>query len=470
MTDRYTVGSGVGPDLATRLRTWRELRGIGIAQAAALTGVDRSTWRAYEAGATPQFAVVPGLAKLLGMPVAQLMSALGPSDSTAATDISRVIRDWRACHALSLRRAAVLLEVAPSTVRIWEEGQQPRPAQLRRLHAAGVLAESADTSPPTCDTVRLFVCGRHPPGFALPPESRFMAVVHTTPGYRLYAVNGRYPAVEPELGGASVTGALYGVDHRHLRYAGIGADGSWELDLVTLRDGSHALCVRAHPDAVACADTVDISGLGDWRSYLTAVEARSRESLPAPMARADSVDEGLEEGVAVLNAIPHHARTELLLRSCNLALRAWADRVAAQAPFVDFATLRRAAATQVGVLTSAEIVAGHKGLLRIGERGTDMSAHSRWSRAESAGLRERLDDLRAANAVYERQFGHLFLIHATGRTGADVVTAIERRLRNDEATEAVQIKTEWTKLVQLRLGKLSAELAAGTSPDALIAR
>lgn len=470
MTHRYTVGSGVGPDLATRLRTWRELRGIGIAQAAALTGVDRSTWRAYESGATPQFAVVPGLAKLLGMPVAQLMSALGPSDPTAATDISRVIRDWRACHALSLRRAAVLLEVAPSTVRIWEEGQQPRPAQLRRLHAAGVLAESADTSPPTCDTVRLFVCGRHPPGFALPPEARFMAVVHTSPGYRLYAVNGRYPAVEPELGGASVTGALYGVDHRHLRYAGIGADGSWELDLVTLRDGSHALCVRAHPDALACADTVDISGLGDWRSYLTAVEARSRESLPAPMARADSVDEGLEDGVAVLNAIPHHARTELLLRSCNLALRAWADRVAAQAPFVDFATLRRAAAAQVGVLTSAEIVAGHKGLIRIGERGTDMSAHSRWSRAESAGLRERLDDLRAANALYERQFGHLFLIHATGRTGADVVTAIERRLRNDEATEAVQIKTEWTKLVQLRLGKLSAELASGTSPDALIAR
>lgn len=468
MTDHYTVGSSVGPNLATRLRTWRELRGIGIAHAAALAGVDRSTWRAYESGATPQFAVVPGLAKLLGMPVAQLMSALGPADSTAATDIGRVIRDWRACHALSLRRAAVLLDVAPSTVRIWEEGQLPRPAQLRRLHAAGVLAESVDTSPPTCDTVRLFVCGRHPPGFALPPEAQFMAVAHTAPGYRLYAVNGRYPAVEPELGGVSVTGALYGVDHRHLRYEGIGADGGWELDLVTLRDGSHALCVRPHPDAVACADTVDISGLGDWRSYLAAVDARPRDPLAVPLP--GSGEDGLEEGVAVLNAIPHHARTELLLRSCNLALRAWADRVAAQAPFADFATLRRAAATQVGVLTSAEIVAGHKGLIRIGERGTDMSAHTRWSRAESAGLRERLDDLRAANALYERQFGHLFLIHATGRTGADVVTAIERRLRNDEATEAVQIKTEWTKLVQLRLGKLSAELAAGTPPDALIAR
>lgn len=93
-----------------------------------------------------------------------------------------------------------------------------------------------------------------------------------------------------------------------------------------------------------------------------------------------------------------------------------------------------------------------------------MDAHPRigaWvsgqSAAEQAGV---ADDSRAAllagNAAYEERFGHVFLICATGLTGAQMLAALRQRLENDESSERVVAAAELRKITVLRVRKALA--------------
>ena len=59
--------------------------------------------------------------------------------------------------------------------------------------------------------------------------------------------------------------------------------------------------------------------------------------------------------------------------------------------------------------------------------------------------------LREANAVYEQRFGHVFLIRAAGRNSAEILSELERRLHNDDATERVETVTALRDIALLRL-------------------
>jgi hypothetical protein len=61
------------------------------------------------------------------------------------------------------------------------------------------------------------------------------------------------------------------------------------------------------------------------------------------------------------------------------------------------------------------------------------------------------------------------LINATGMSGEQILGALRRRTAHDDAAETAEIKVELTKLVQLRLTKLTAELGAGASAGDLLA-
>lgn len=68
------------------------------------------------------------------------------------------------------------------------------------------------------------------------------------------------------------------------------------------------------------------------------------------------------------------------------------------------------------------------------------------------------DDVRAEfaarNAEYERKFGHVFLICATGKTGEEMLDSLRERMKNDAATELRNAAKEQSKIVRIRLGKL----------------
>jgi OHCU decarboxylase len=62
--------------------------------------------------------------------------------------------------------------------------------------------------------------------------------------------------------------------------------------------------------------------------------------------------------------------------------------------------------------------------------------------------------LAEGNRAYEKRFGHDFLVCATGKSAAEMLEILERRLGNDPATELGVAAEEQRKITALRLAKL----------------
>jgi 2-oxo-4-hydroxy-4-carboxy-5-ureidoimidazoline decarboxylase len=64
--------------------------------------------------------------------------------------------------------------------------------------------------------------------------------------------------------------------------------------------------------------------------------------------------------------------------------------------------------------------------------------------------------LHDGNLAYERRFGHVFLIHASGRSAPEMLTALRERLGNDPDTEEKIVTEELRKITRSRLERLLA--------------
>ncbi|MBW3601780.1 MAG: allantoicase [Actinobacteria bacterium] len=163
-------------------------------------------------------------------------------------------------------------------------------------------------------------------------------------------------------------------------------------------------------------------------------------------------DEGaVEVGLRWLDALPRGQAESRLLGCC--ASRRWAAGVAGRRPFHDIARLEQAADavwSDLGPEDWLEAFAAHP---RIGERGSDG-----WSSSEQAGARDAdeatLAALAEANRAYERRFGHVFLVCATGRGAGGMLDELRRRLGNDPPTELRVAAEEQRRITRLRLGRL----------------
>jgi 2-oxo-4-hydroxy-4-carboxy-5-ureidoimidazoline decarboxylase len=156
--------------------------------------------------------------------------------------------------------------------------------------------------------------------------------------------------------------------------------------------------------------------------------------------------------LAALNALPQRDFEESLL--CCCAAPGWARRVAEGRPYNSVADLLAAADAAWAVRDPGDLDAAMAGHPRIGERRL-----SGWSAGEQAGVGEDAETLTAlanANAAYEKRFGHVFLICATGRGPAEILAELNRRMAHDQATEREVAAAEIGKITALRLRKLTA--------------
>jgi 2-oxo-4-hydroxy-4-carboxy-5-ureidoimidazoline decarboxylase len=154
-----------------------------------------------------------------------------------------------------------------------------------------------------------------------------------------------------------------------------------------------------------------------------------------------------------LNASTESRARADLLRCCHS--RRWVEVVAAARPFADDAalwTVAERAWWALGPEDWREAFAAHP---RIGERGSDA-----WARVEQAGVDAGDEGLRralaAGNAEYERRFGQVFLICATGRSGAEILAELRRRLAHAPDVELREAAGEQLKITRLRLERLVA--------------
>ena len=163
-----------------------------------------------------------------------------------------------------------------------------------------------------------------------------------------------------------------------------------------------------------------------------------------------------DEGLARLNALDTETAESELLKCCGA--QEWAREMAARRPFADVEELMLTAWWSLGTRDWHEAFASHP---KIGARKAAQTQSEQaqvWSEQEQAGTHDAeqatLDELAEANRVYEAKFGHIFIVCATGKTAAQMLTILRARLPNDPGIELRNAADEQRKITRLRLEKL----------------
>lgn len=101
---------------------------------------------------------------------------------------------------------------------------------------------------------------------------------------------------------------------------------------------------------------------------------------------------------------------------------------------------------------------------KIGEKKaavTQSGQAQRWSAGEQAGVEHAAADtmkaLATGNLEYERRFGFIFIVCASGRSSGEMLATLTQRLSNTPEMELQIAAAEQQKITRLRLEKLLNE-------------
>jgi 2-oxo-4-hydroxy-4-carboxy-5-ureidoimidazoline decarboxylase len=163
-----------------------------------------------------------------------------------------------------------------------------------------------------------------------------------------------------------------------------------------------------------------------------------------------------QSGLQALNTMPADQAGERLATCC--AARAWVTRMNAGRPYADVDELLTASdrvMRGLGPDDLAEALAAHP---RIGQRVGGSSTEAAWSRQEQAGMNdadaEVREALREGNLAYEERFDRVFLIRAAGRSPAEMLAELRRRLGNDPEAELGEVAEQLREITRLRLERV----------------
>lgn len=145
--------------------------------------------------------------------------------------------------------------------------------------------------------------------------------------------------------------------------------------------------------------------------------------------------------------------------SC-LAVKRWVEQVVGGAPYRSTAEMLAFASSAADSLTQAEIDEALTEHPRIGDKPTGETQAQIFSRREQSSLDEAGEgaelaaELAEGNRAYESRFNRVFLIRAAGRSRAEILSELNRRLLLDEQTERHIVAAELRDIALLRLNSL----------------
>ena len=157
-------------------------------------------------------------------------------------------------------------------------------------------------------------------------------------------------------------------------------------------------------------------------------------------------------------AAPAEARD--LLRSCCGA-SAWVERMMARRPFASHDALMATARDEWFGLQRSDWLEAFGHHPKIGDRDSLRQRFARTahlSEREQAGVdgasEDVLEALAAGNREYERRFGYIFIVCASGKPADAMLELLRRRLTNPPDVEILVAAGEQAKITELRLKKL----------------
>ena len=156
-----------------------------------------------------------------------------------------------------------------------------------------------------------------------------------------------------------------------------------------------------------------------------------------------------------LNQMSPDEAKAVLARCCGSGR--WVDRMNASRPFVSRAALFEAADRIWGQLGEADFREAFAHHPKIGAKGL----REKWASSEQNGVSAAspmtLDGLAAGNEEYERKFGYIFLICATGKSADEMLALLRKRMNNEAQAEILVAAAEQAKITRIRLEKLLHE-------------
>ena len=157
--------------------------------------------------------------------------------------------------------------------------------------------------------------------------------------------------------------------------------------------------------------------------------------------------------LSALNALSGDQAAEALRECCASAK--WVAAMVSARPFADPGALLRfadAAWSATGPADWTEAFAGHP---RIGEPASDLTAVEQRGASDAAASTRAA--LARANEEYERRFGRIFIICASGLTGTEILADLRARLGNTPEREMEIAAAEQHRITRLRLEKLFSD-------------
>jgi len=173
--------------------------------------------------------------------------------------------------------------------------------------------------------------------------------------------------------------------------------------------------------------------------------------------------------VSAFDALPEHEAAMLLETCCGAS--AWIHAMVVRRPFGTLHVMLETAGEvwwSLGPDDWREAFDHHP---RIGEAAAAVRQDERaraWSSDEQRGTSTASADVRQAlaegNREYERRFGHIYLVCATGRSADDLLATLRARLTNDAGAELRVAAGEQAKITRLRLEKMFGVTPTRTDP------
>lgn len=138
--------------------------------------------------------------------------------------------------------------------------------------------------------------------------------------------------------------------------------------------------------------------------------------------------------------------------------KVWASELASRRPIADETSLMKTSASIWLALPEEAWQEAFESHPRIGQTHAQTQATKeslQWSAQEQRTAltadetsRRALEE---ANHRYEQKFGRIFIVCATGKTSAEMLTILESRMKNDAAKELREAAEQQRQITQLRL-------------------
>ena len=156
------------------------------------------------------------------------------------------------------------------------------------------------------------------------------------------------------------------------------------------------------------------------------------------------------------NRLPVREAEADILACCGS--RAWAQAMASRRPIASEAALFATSDETWRGLSEADWMEAFRSHPRIGESRPERPAAANsaaWSAQEQSGVTASEQAIKAAladgNSEYEKRFGHIFIVCATGKSADEILGILQRRLQNDAATELREAAEQQRQITHIRL-------------------